>query len=48
MEVTHPDKAPFAAAVASVYTNPAVVKAIGGGDAEAGQKLIDAAIAAAK
>lgn len=48
MEVTNPDKAPFAAAVASVYTEPSVVKAIGGGDAEAGQKLIDAAIAAAQ
>jgi tripartite ATP-independent transporter DctP family solute receptor len=48
MEVTRPDKAPFAAAVASVYKEPSVVKAIGGGDAEAGQKLIDAAIAAAK
>lgn len=48
MEVTHPDKAPFAEAVAGIYTNPVVVKAIGGGDTEAGQKLIDAAIAAAK
>ncbi len=48
MIITHPDKAPFAAAVAEVYTNPSVVKAIGGGDAEAGQQLIDAAIAAAK
>jgi tripartite ATP-independent transporter DctP family solute receptor len=48
MTITHPDKAPFAKAVASVYTNPSVIKAIGGGNAEEGQKLIDAAIAAAK
>jgi len=48
MTITHPDKAPFAKAVASVYTTPSVIKAIGGGDAVAGQKLIDAAIAAAK
>ncbi len=48
MIITHPDKAPFAKAVASVYTTPSVLKAIGGGDAAAGQKLIDAAIAAAK
>ncbi len=48
MIITRPDKAPFAEAVASVYTNPDVVKAIGGGDAVEGQKLIDAAIAAAK
>ena len=48
MVITHPDKAPFAEAVASVYTNPDVVKAIGGGDAVEGQKLIDAARAAAQ
>lgn len=48
MIVTHPDKAPFAKAVAPVYSNPSVIKAIGGGDATAGQKLIDAAIEAAK
>jgi TRAP-type C4-dicarboxylate transport system substrate-binding protein len=48
MTVTHPDKAPFAKAVAAVYKNPSVIKAIGGGDAKAGQKLIDAALAAAK
>lgn len=48
MTVTHPDKAPFAEAVASVYTNPSVIKAIGGGDSAEGQKLIDAARAAAK
>ena len=45
---THPDKAPFMAAVAGVYTTPSVIKAIGGGNAEEGQKLIDAARAAAK
>lgn len=48
MIVTHPDKAPFAEKVASVYTNPDVIKAIGGGDSAEGQKLIDAARAAAK
>ena len=48
MTVTHPDKAPFAKAVAAVYKNPSVIKAIGGGDAKAGQELIDAALAAAK
>jgi tripartite ATP-independent transporter DctP family solute receptor len=48
MIITHPDKAPFAKAVASVYTNPKVIKAIGGGNAEEGQKLIDAALAASK
>ncbi|HSO18133.1 MAG TPA: TRAP transporter substrate-binding protein [Desulfosarcina sp.] len=48
MIVTHPDKTPFAEAVAAVYKNPSVIKAIGGGDAAEGQKLIDAAIAAAK
>ena len=48
MIITHPDKTPFAKAVASVYSNPSVIKAIGGGNAEEGQKLIDAAIAAAK
>lgn len=48
MTITHPDKAPFAKAVASVYTTPSVIKAIGGGDAVAGQKLIDAALAASK
>ncbi len=48
MIVTHPDKTPFAEAVAVVYENPSVIKAIGGGDAAEGQKLIDAAIAAAK
>lgn len=48
MIVTHPDKTPFAEAVAAVYRNPSVIKAIGGGDAAEGQKLIDAAIAAAK
>ncbi len=48
MVITRPDKAPFAEAVAAVYTNPDVIKAIGGGDAAAGQKLIDAARAAAQ
>ncbi len=48
MTITHPDKAPFVKAVASVYTNPKVIKAIGGGNAEEGQKLIDAALAASK
>jgi tripartite ATP-independent transporter DctP family solute receptor len=48
MKVTHPDKAPFVKAVAPVYSTPSVIKAIGGGDAEEGQKLINAAIAAAK
>ncbi|MFN2353337.1 MAG: TRAP transporter substrate-binding protein [Desulfopila sp.] len=47
MVVTHPDKEPFVKAVAPVYNNPSVIKAIGGGDAEEGQKLIDAAKAAA-
>lgn len=47
MVVTHPDKEPFMKAVAPVYNNPSVIKAIGGGDAEEGQKLIDAARAAA-
>ncbi|MGB5985134.1 MAG: TRAP transporter substrate-binding protein [Desulfobacterales bacterium] len=48
MEITHPDKAPFAEAVAAVYKDPSVIKAIGGGNAEEGQELIDAAMAAAK
>jgi TRAP-type C4-dicarboxylate transport system substrate-binding protein len=48
MIITHPDKAPFVKAVAPVYSNPSVVKAIGGGNAKEGQKLIDAALAAAK
>jgi tripartite ATP-independent transporter DctP family solute receptor len=47
MVVTHPDKEPFVKAVAPVYNNPSVIKAIGGGNAEEGQKLIDAAKAAA-
>jgi tripartite ATP-independent transporter DctP family solute receptor len=48
MTVTHPDKAPFVHAVAGVYSNPSVIKAIGGGNAEEGQKLIEAARAASK
>ncbi|MGD8250828.1 MAG: DctP family TRAP transporter solute-binding subunit [Desulfobacterales bacterium] len=42
MTVTHPDKTPFVEAVAGVYENPSVLKAIGGGDAAEGQKLIEA------
>ena len=41
MTVTHPDKAPFIEAVAGVYENPSVLKAIGGGDEAAGRKLIE-------
>lgn len=41
MTVTHPDKAPFVEAVASVYDNPSVLKAIGGGSEAEGKKLID-------
>jgi tripartite ATP-independent transporter DctP family solute receptor len=48
MTITNPDKAPFAEAVAVVYTTPSVIEAIGGGDSAEGQKLIDAARAAAK
>ncbi len=48
MVVTHPDKAPFVAAVAGVYDNPSVIKAIGGGNLAEGKKLIDAARAASK
>jgi hypothetical protein len=42
MQVSHPDKAAFVKAVAAVYENPSVVKAIGGGDPTEGQRLIDA------
>jgi tripartite ATP-independent transporter DctP family solute receptor len=42
MTVTHPDKTPFVEAVASVYEDPAVLKAIGGGSEEEGRKLIEA------
>jgi hypothetical protein len=38
MTVTHPDKAPFAEAVASVYTTPSVIEAIGGGDSAEGSE----------
>ncbi len=48
MIVTHPDKEPFKKAVQSVYENPSVIKAIGGGDAEEGKRLIDAARSAAE
>ena len=41
MEVTLPNKEPFIKAVAPVYQNQSVIKAIGGGNAEEGQKLID-------
>lgn len=47
MTVTHPDKAPFIKAVAPVYENDSVIRAIGGGDQEEGQRLIDAVRAAA-
>ena len=48
MQVSHPDKAPFVKAVAPVFENPSVVKAIGGGDATEGQRLIDAVQQAAR
>ncbi len=48
MIVTHPDKEPFIKAVASVYENAKVIKAIGGGDEAAGKKLIAEAKEAAK
>ncbi len=48
MVITHPDKAPFQKQVAGVYTNPKVIKAIGGGDAKKGAALIKAALDAAK
>ncbi|KIX15653.1 TRAP transporter substrate-binding protein [Dethiosulfatarculus sandiegensis] len=48
MTVTHPDKAPFVKAVAGVYTNPKIVKAIGGGDTKKGEALIKAVQEAAK
>ncbi|MFZ0614651.1 MAG: DctP family TRAP transporter solute-binding subunit [Desulfobacterales bacterium] len=48
MQVSHPDRAPFVKAVAPVYENPAVIKAIGGGDAVEGQRLIDAVLEAAR
>ncbi|MFW5640460.1 MAG: TRAP transporter substrate-binding protein [Thermodesulfobacteriota bacterium] len=41
MEVTFPDKEPFISAVAPVYEKESVIKAIGGGNAEEGQMLID-------
>jgi tripartite ATP-independent transporter DctP family solute receptor len=47
MIVTHPDKAPFVDAVSPVYNNPAVIKAIGGGNLTEGKRLIDAVRAAA-
>ncbi|MGA8280268.1 MAG: DctP family TRAP transporter solute-binding subunit, partial [Desulfobacterales bacterium] len=48
MQVSHPDKAPFVTAVAPVYENPSVIKAIGGGDPAEGQRLIDAVRKAAR
>jgi tripartite ATP-independent transporter DctP family solute receptor len=48
MVITHPDKAPFQKQVAGVYSNPKVLKAIGGGDAKKGETLIKAALEAAK
>jgi TRAP-type C4-dicarboxylate transport system substrate-binding protein len=48
MLVSHPDKAPFVKAVAPVYDNPSVVKAIGGGNPTEGQRLIDAVQQAAR
>jgi TRAP-type C4-dicarboxylate transport system substrate-binding protein len=48
MQVSHPDKAPFVTAVAPVYENPSVIKAIGGGDPAEGQRLIDAVQKAAR
>ncbi|MCF8106095.1 MAG: DctP family TRAP transporter solute-binding subunit [Desulfohalobiaceae bacterium] len=48
MTVTNPDKEPFVEAVSGVYENPKVVKAIGDGDMEKGQALIDAARDAAQ
>ncbi len=47
MEITHPDKKPFIEAVQVVYQNPKVIKAIGGGNADEGKRLIEAAKAAA-
>ena len=47
MIVTHPDKAPFVDAVSPVYNNPAVIKAIGGGDLTEGKRLINAVRTAA-
>ena len=47
MIVTHPDKTLFVDAVSPVYNNPAVIKAIGGGDLTEGKRLIDAVRAAA-
>lgn len=48
MTVTHPDKAPFVEAVMSVYENPSVIKAIGGGDPAEGKRLIEAVRSAAQ
>ncbi|MFZ0134989.1 MAG: DctP family TRAP transporter solute-binding subunit [Desulfobacterales bacterium] len=48
MQVSHPDRDPFVQAVAPVYENPAVIKAIGDGDATEGQRLIEAVQEAAR
>jgi TRAP-type C4-dicarboxylate transport system substrate-binding protein len=48
MLVSHPDKAPFIKAVAGVYQEPKIVKAIGGGNEAEGKKLIEAVRAEAK
>jgi tripartite ATP-independent transporter DctP family solute receptor len=48
MQVTHPEKAPFIKAVAGIYQEPKIVKAIGGGSEAEGKKLIDAVRAEAK
>ncbi len=48
MLVTHPAKGPFIKAVAGVYANSEVIRAIGGGNAKEGEALVKAAQAAAK
>jgi len=41
MAVTRPDTEAFARAVSAVYGNPSVIRSIGGGDPEAGRRLIE-------
>lgn len=48
MQVSHPDRNSFVQAVAPVYENPSVIKAIGDGDATEGQRLIEAVQEAAR
>jgi TRAP-type transport system periplasmic protein len=48
MQVSHPDKAAFVKAVAPVYENPSIIKAIGGGDPDEGRRLVDAVLKAAQ